>query len=337
MYGTIIQQGTFTAVAAPTILNIRSGIDWIKVYDPASANAAAAVGFEYFWQLGMAPGTGAINFHAAASTVVNSGFLVAPLGFTLINTSTFPILSAPIAVAAGTNAVQPQYTSALAGVAVGSIVRIYGTAHTNLNGLDFSVGASNPGVTFDLRGPLATAPGAVAGALGFAVLVANSLAEYNLYYPSTRVICNITQNIPGVNAVTTLVDHGLTTGQQIRINVPRVNGINSMYELDGQLATVTVTGVNTFSINIDTTGYTAFVFPPAVAGAFVLGSYSNATMTPLGGEGLSSPNLLLTVAATDDKNYLGIKLGYDPAGTGLAPAGIAGHTMYWIAGKSENV
>lgn len=337
MYGTIIQQGTFTAIAGPTILNLVSGVDWIKVYDPASANAAAAVGFEYFWQKGMASGTGAINFHAAASTVVNSGFLVAPLGFTEINTSLYPVLSAPVAITAGTNVTQPQYSSALTGVAVGSIVRIYGTAHTNLNGLDFSVGAINAGVTFDLRGPLATAPGVVAGANGFAVLVAGSLAEYNLYYPSTRVICNVTQDVPGANAVTTLVDHGLTTGQQIRINVPAVAGLNSMYELDGQLATVTVTGVNTFSINIDTTGYTAFVFPPAIAGALVLGAYSNATITPLGGEGLSSPNLLLTVAATDDKNYRGMKLGYDPAGTGLAPAGIAGHTMYWIAGKSENV
>lgn len=333
MIGTILQQGTFTAIAGPTTVKLRSSLDWMKVYDPVNAAAAAAVGFEYFWQRGMAVGTGGILYHAGAGLAVSSNFLVAPLGFTLVDSSTFTA-SAPVVVTAGTNVVSPVYDTALAGVAVGSIVRISGSAHTNVNGLDFSVGAINAGVSLTMRSGLQQAPGIVAvpGLVGYVVnarLIANNVDEYNHIYPSTRVVCNITQAAAAV--VTTLVDHSLTTGQQVRMSVPAICG---MIELDGQLATVTVTGVNTFTINIDTTGYTAFAYPLA-ATVGVWGSWNQAMITPLGGFVMTANQSI--AAATVDNDFIGIKLGYDPTAAGLAPAGIAGHVMYWIAGKSTNV
>lgn len=324
MWGTIIQQGTFTAVAAPTTLKIRSGVDWIKVYDPVNANAAAAVGFEYFWQRGMAVGTGGILFHGAASTVVNSGFLVNPLGFTLIDTST-AVPSAAVAVTAGTNATQPVYsTGDTQAMMDGAIVRLSSSAHTDVNGLDFTVDQVNNNVSFRLANTLATAPGAIAGAAGFYRLIANNLEEYTHFYPSRRTIANITQAAAGV--VTTLVDHGLVTGQTVRINVPEVCG---MRELNGKMVTVTVLTAATFSIDVDTTGYTAFTFPTI---ALADGNY--AEMVPVG---VALAYNTSTATAADHKDYIGIKLGYDTTGAGLAPAGITGHTMYWIAGKSENV
>lgn len=326
MYGTTIQQGTFTAVAAPTTLKIRSGVDWIKVYDPVNANAAAAVGFEYFWQRGMANGTGAILFHGAASTVVNSGFLVAPLGFSLFDTSTV-LPSAAYAVTAGDNNVQPTYSS-VAGIGIlgdRAIVRLSSTLHNNLNGLDFTVTLAG-GNDFQLANALATAPGVIAGGAGFFRLIANNLEEYTRFYPGRRVISNITQAAAGV--VTTLVDHGLVTGQTVRLNVPE---ICEMTEINGQLVTVTVLTASTFSINVDTTGYSAFVFPTA---ALIVNPVNYAEMVPVG---VAMAYNTITTTAADHKDYMGIKLGYDVAGTGMAPAGIAGHTMYWIAGKSVNV
>ena len=330
MYGTIIQQGTFVAVAGTTTLNLQSGVDWVRVYDPVSANAAAAVGFDYRWQSGMAVGTGEILYHAAVSTVVNSGFLVAPAGFTLVDTSVSS-LGAPIAVTAGTNVVGPVYSTANTGtIAVGSIVRVVSTAQTDVNGFDFTVGAVNPNVTFTLGNVLSQAPGVVAGANGYWRLVAQNVAQYNRYYPRKRVISNITQAAPGVNVVTTLIDHSYTTGQVIRFKVPAICG---MVELNEQLATVTVINAGTFSIDIDTTGYSAFTFPTVAA--IPPGTFTPAEVVPVGENSVIAPNVLAD--ATIDNNYRGIILGYDAAGTGLAPAGIAGHTMYWIAGKSVNV
>jgi hypothetical protein len=333
MYGTITQQGTFVAPAAPHTLKIRSDVDWIKVYNPTSANAAAAVGFEYYWQRGMAVGTGGILFHGAASTVVNSGFLVAPLGFTLVNSSTFAP-SASVAVTGGTNVTRPVYsTGNTLGMAAGAIVRIFGTDHQNINGIDFTVDTVVDNVSFRLANTLQQAPGRIAGAAGSYRLIAYNTDEYNRIYPSQRTIANITQAAAGV--VTTLVDHSLTTGQQVRMSIPEVGGLTSMYELNGQLATVTVLTASTFSINIDTTGYTAFQYPPAIAGALVLGAFTGAQVIPLGGfAGAYNQSI---DAATTDNDFIGIKLGYDTTGAGMAPAGITGQTMYWLAGKSANV
>jgi hypothetical protein len=321
-YGTIIQSGNFVAVAGPTTLKLRSDVDWIRIYDPVSANNAAAVGFEYYWQRGMADGTGAILFHGAASTVVNSGFLVAPLGFSLIDSSS--ITSASIAVAAGTNATQPVYTTANTGVLMnGGVVRVFGTAQTNLNGLDFSVDTVNVNVSFRLANAIQQVPGVVAGAAGFWKYVAPDAATYAAMYPGKRVIANITAANPGV--ITTLVDHGYTTGQKVRLVIEPGTG---MEQLNGQLVTVTVVNASTFSIGIDTSGYTPFVFP--IAGIV----FTPSQVIPVGEDTAYANNL---ADATENRNYIGMVLGYDAAGTGLAPAGIAGQTLYWIAGKSENL
>ena len=321
MIGTTLQQGTFTAVAGTTTLKLRSDIDWLKVYDPVNF-AVNSVGFEYFWQRGMASGTGVYLYHAAASTVVNSGLLAAPLGFTRINTSDLQP-GAAIATTAGTNAVQPVYdTGNTQAMAAGAIVRVFTAGQTNLNGLDFSIDTVTLNTSFRLANALATAPGVIAG-VGTYRLIAANVDEYNQFYPSRRVICNITQAAAGV--VTTMVDHSLTTGQLIRINVPTEC---AMTQLNGQMVTVTVINASTFSINVDTTGYTAFTFPVAA-----VAPCQYAEMVPVG---IAMPYNTSIQAAFRDNEFIGMRLGYDTTAAGLAPAGIAGHTMYWIAGNSSN-
>jgi len=322
-YGTIIQSDHFVAVAGPTTIRLRSDVDWMRVYDPVGANAAAAVGFEYYWQRGMAVGTGGILFHGAASTVVNSGFLVAPLGFSLFDSSS-ALLGATIAVTAGTNATQPVYNTGNTGILMdGGVVRIFATAQTDINGLDFTVDQVNPGVSFRLANAIQQAPGVVAGAGGFWKYIAPDAATYAAMYPGNRSIANITQANPGI--ITTLVDHGYTTGQKVRLRIYPGTG---MEQLNGQLVTVTVINAGSFSIGVDTTGYTAYAYPLA---GFV---FTPSEVIPVG-EDITYVNNLAD--ATENRHYLGIVLGYDAAGTGLAPAGVAGHTMYWIAGKSENL
>lgn len=337
MYGTILQQGNFTATGADYTLKIRSDVDFMHLnnFTRVAAGIVASTGLEWYWQRGMTVNDGLVKgwsagavYLAATCNALNCG------GFSLVNSSTV-LPSAAVVVAAMTNVVSPVVTSALPGVSVGSIVRILNSSQTDVNGLDYSVGAINAGVDFTMRSALQQAPGVagVPGLLGgvvYARLIANNVDEYNHIYPSRRVICNITA--AAVPTVTTLVDHSLTTGQQVRINIPAICG---MTELNGQLATVTVTAVNTFTINIDTSGYTAFVYP-TVAQVGPNGAWQQPEVVPLGGMVMTANQSI--VAATTDNDYIGIKLSStNAAGLLWAPAGTAGDNVFWVAGKSVNI
>jgi hypothetical protein len=74
-------QGKFTSTGANKILNIRSDVDWINVYNyTAAAQAAADLGFQYYFQRGMAQGTGIIytKLGAVANDPITVGVLAAP-------------------------------------------------------------------------------------------------------------------------------------------------------------------------------------------------------------------------------------------------------------------
>lgn len=86
-----------------------------------------------------------------------------------------------------------------------------------------------------------------------------------MFSPDRSVISNITQANPAV--VTTTTDHNLSTGQVVRMNVPKDYG---MVELNHQALSVTVLSSNTFSLqysqippakNVDSTSFAAFTTP----------------------------------------------------------------------------
>lgn len=85
------------------------------------------------------------------------------------------------------------------------------------------------------------------------------------FSPTRVAISSITQANPCV--VTTSSDHNMTTGQVVRINVPKNYG---MVELNHLSASITVLSATTFSlqynqvpptVNVDSTNYTAFTIP----------------------------------------------------------------------------
>src|SRR5579872_913243 len=171
MDGTILGQGTFTANmsgltnpnsgnvsvsnANPTVIQIPSNADWVRVYDYTSyglnglagsayfnGTANAYIGISWYWQRGMAAGTGIVNYKAAASAVISGDTLLTG-GFTLYDPSGNPLTSS-VATTASTNATRPVVsTGNTAGVSVGTIVRLASTAQTDVNGIDFVVGAVN--------------------------------------------------------------------------------------------------------------------------------------------------------------------------------------------------
>lgn len=366
MDGTILSQGTFTvgATIVPQIVQIPSNADfmWVKNYTQFGniGNPATATGLEFYWQRGMAPGTGIVEYGAngvrtlSADTLVSGGFtLFDPSGASGSNAA--PLLSAPVATTASTNATRPVVsTGNTAGVSVGTVVRMSNTAQTDVNGIDMVVGAVTANTNFTLltaNNALATAPGAIGGAGFYRIVNVDSP-----FYPRKRYVTNISQ---AVNAqVATSVAHGLTPGQAIRFNIPAVSG---MTELNSTAANnyfystvLTVIDDYTFTIDTNTTGFTAFTWPTIAQqpSSFPemtpVGENTATALTATGSQvpsvgGVQIPNTNTGILADSTVNtlYVGMILGTGGNGTSLGaaisgPAGsITGDVMYWVAGKSS--
>ena len=80
-----------------------------------------------------------------------------------------------------------------------------------------------------------------------------------------RLITAITTECSAV--VTCSFDHDYISGTIVRIYVPKVAGtsVYGMPEIDRAIGTITVLTDDTFSINIDSTAFEAFVVPGVVA------------------------------------------------------------------------
>jgi len=402
MDGTILGQGTFVASSAnlanpntgvasigqsnATIIQIPSGADWLRVFNYTqfgtvgaaggayfNGTANADVGVEFWWQRGMAAGTGIVKYKASASAVLSGDTLVSG-GFTLYDPSgqsvgSQPLLGAPVATTASTNSTRPAVThTADSSVIVGSVVRMSNTAQTDVNGVDMVVGTVTDSTHFTLltaTNALATAPGAIGGAGFYRVVNTNPL-----FYPRRRFVTNITQ---AVNAqVSTSVAHSLTPGQEVRFNIPAVSGmiqlnpqpLNNYFPRGVSTPAIVVSVVDAynFTINIDTTAYTAFTFP-----TIAQQPSSFPIVVPFGEDtatSLASPTIQLPVDAnnvpiynansgiladsTVNTGYLGMILGAGGNGTELTtpilgPSGsiawssgnvATGDVLYWVAGKS---
>jgi len=395
MDGTIIGQGTFVASssrlsnpnpgvasysnAVPAIIQIPSGADWVYVYNYTqfgtvgsaagayfNGTANGSEGVEFYWQRGMAVGTGLAKYHAAATEVISSDTFVSG-GFTLYDpsgqdSSALPLVGAAVAISAVTNATRPVVThTADASVVVGSVVRLSRTAQTDVNGIDMVVGTVTSSTQFTLltaTNPLATAPGAIGGAGFYRVINVNPL-----FYPRSRYVVNITQ---AANAqVSTSVAHGLTVGQEVRFNIPAVSGmvqLNGTTQNNYQPAIIlSVVDDYNFTININTTGFTAFTWPTIaqqpssfpevtpVGEDTATALSSTAAQTPsIGGVQIFNTNTGILADSTVNTGFLGMVLGAGGNGRALTtpiigPAGgiswssanvATGDTMYWRAGKS---
>ena len=378
MDGTILGQGSF--VVPSTIVNqviaIPSGVDWMNVYNYTQYGAigtpTANTGLKYYWQRGMAPGTGIVEYGASTVQTLSADTLASG-GFTLYDPSgqtsgALPFLSAPEATSAITNVTRPVVsTASTAGVSVGSIVRIWspvvasgGEVIGALGGVDFSVGAVSAGSSFTLTGnagaALANAIGSTTGTGLYAIV------NYSpLFYPRNRVITNISKS---TSTISTSVPHGMTAGQEIRFNIPATSGMVQLNPqqnnngfpqgASGNAIVISVTDDWNFVINLNLSTYTTFTFPTVAQGATTMpqmipfGEDTATALTTLGLAvptiaGLKIPNTNTGILADSTVNtgILGMILGTGGLGTKVAaaisgPAGsVAGDVMYWTTGKSS--
>lgn len=320
-------QGSFVGTGGAFLVPIRAGVDWMMVWNFTAASnvATPGEGVFYYWQLGMAPGTGLEIKKSDGTNVLNMLDLAAG-GFTLFDT-TINIPGPAIAVTAVDTGVPPTvHTGNTAGLFNGDIVRLYNiTGAQQLGGIDFTVGDVVGNTSFEL----AYMRSIVAGTTGNYRRI-----PYNPYfYPPTRVITKISA---AVNPIVTLsVTHQFTVGQVIRFVVPTVTAAAfGMTELNGVQATITDVGqadvdgiTNTITVDVDTSGFTAFAWPLTGDGGF-----TPPQVVPVGENTAEAIAAGFDILADAEFNIgeIGIQLGGGING----PAGSEGDVIYYVAGKS---
>ena len=330
MDNTIFNQGRFTSDGTSQVISVRSDIDWMQVLNFTVADddtQTVAVGVEYYWQRGMAADTGIEYRKSNAANAAQLTTALATGGFTLIDTSAQTV-GAAVAITGASDVVRPIITAAsIAGLSAGDIVRLSSvTGAEGLSGIDFTIDTVTG--TFRLAGAMANAQGAPGTAGAYRKISFNPL-----YYPSYRFILNITQAAQAV--VTVSVPSFYQVGQTVRFVIP--SSIYGMTQLDGLLGTVVAVddtvATQTVTVDIDTTGFTAFAFPTAAQStANVL---SKAIIVPVGmntAQAISSSVNELS-DATVNQGLIGMVLA---AGVD-SPAGQDNDVIYWRAGKSFSV
>jgi hypothetical protein len=318
--GTMIQQGSFTADGKSKTLKIRSDVDKLVIENVTQwENTNNGYGFRYTWYRDMGT-TALMEYHPAGDHT--SAVNITSSAVTLIDSSSYSGGSW-IAVTGGTDATRPVYTVAsTTGLVAGNIVRLKNTEHTNLDGLDFSVDdIDNAGTNFRLANTLATAPG-IAATTGHYKLVAPNIETYRMFTPKTNKIANISQAANGV--VTTLVDHGYAIGQKVKIHIP---SDYEMIELDGVEANITAVTDSTFTIDVDTSGYTAFAFPTYTSTPFVY-----AEVVPVG-DAKNTAVMYNSPGKFYNQGYIGVVL----TGGTTGPAGNNNDVVRWTAYKSTRL
>lgn len=309
-------QGKFTSTGASQTLNIRSGVDWIKVLNYTDNT-------QYFWQVGMAAGVGKIT--AANGTTASLG---AGLGFYPIDTS-LNVPGASVALTSISAAATPVVaTGNTGGLANGDIVRLYNVTNgVQLNSIDFTIGAVTANVSFTL-------------AYMSQIVAANAgtfrRIPYNpIFYPRNRYIVSISQAVEAVVVLT--VTHGYKVGQVVSFVVPSVGGSAASYgmtEINGLQGTILAidTTTNSITVDIDTTAFTAFAFPTTAQAA---AGFTQAQVVPVGmdtAEGLDSGVDILS-DATINTGLIGIQL----VGGANSPAGAVNDVIYWTSGNSFSI
>lgn len=327
-------QGFFTATGNAVTLQIPSDLDYMWVYNYTALTAPGAnTGAKFYWQRGMAQGTGVIETKTAVTGALAIAAMAAPAGFYLVNSSD-QVPGPSVAVTQIDGSTPPIVnTGSTANLVDGDIVRIINVAGAlQIGGMDFTIDNIIANTSFELA-YMATivTSGATTGFY-------RRIPFDPYFYPRNRYITKISQAVQAI--VTLSVDHTFTVGQVIRFVVPSVQGSTVYYgmtELNGVQATIVAVGAadadgitNTITVDVDTTAFTAFAFPLTASGASTF-----AQVVPVGentAQALSSSVNILG-DATINQAYIGMKL---PGGAN-SPGGAVSNVMYWVAGKSFNV
>lgn len=303
---SIIEGGSFTSdstLQKQVALSCEPDFFWIR-NRTAWGDDAAETSVESWYRRGMAAGA-AQTVDQAVTTGIMSTEAVTSGGFTFIDTANPPSYAALATTAISGNAGTFVVTMANTGsIVVGDYVRLYATTgELQIAGYVFQVTAVTTNVSITL-GYMAS------GGQTFAAdATAGQVKKFipNLMYPRWAYIANISAAAQAVVHFTAKND--FTPGEIVSFRVPSEFGMDEINNQQARVLSVTNSStVSSITIDLDTSGYTAFAFPTsAVAAAGVSPAVcvpSSSGVVPLAGSA-SNPqqppgtNLL---DAFDDRN-----------------------------------
>lgn len=324
--------GTFTtdATPSPVTLSLPAGATEIEIVNLTDFNTPAATIVRSKGYSSTAAGHAITYTGNGATPNVITQRVITTGGFTFFADSGLATPGAAVAVTGITNATPAVVSSASAAV-VGDVVRVYGTTGMHqVAGMDFSVTAVNPGVTQTL-GYLPAAGFAAPATAGFIRILpfkgvplrSGSIAPDPRFYPRSRYITAISQAASAV--ITMSVAHSFTVGEQIRIVVPSEFGMTQINNVLARITAVNYTN-NTITVNVDSTGFSAFAFPTsATAGAGV----TFAQVVPVGEAAIGGSIANSLADATRNTSINGVIIG--------ASALVASKSYAWIAKRGLTI
>lgn len=332
---TIWTQGTFTqpATAINQIIPLPSGADYFKTFNitqNAITGAGTAIQGEWYGGGLYANNDGIVWTKSNATNVMSATSFAnaGGNGFTYVNS--YPTPGTALTGTTITNA-----TPAVATVANtysnGDQVVIYNAVGMQqISGMQFTISSvSNAG--FTLLGLPAAAFGA--GATAFTV---RKVAPFPRVAPPFYYVTNVTQATQAVVTVSQV--HNYVVGQAVEFSIPQPLGmvqLNNFYQPQNKPPIITAVTAYTFTVNVNTSGYTAFVFPTSAQSPT---AQLFATVAPAGQQATYNP----TTGVQTGYNFLQVPFRsgiftpymYLPAGA-LAPAGQANDVIVWQAAKME--
>ena len=322
---TVMQQGRFTSLGAAVNIPLRSGVDWMRVYNITQMTTPVGTrGIEYYWQAGFPQGAMMQSAYNAGATANLSTYSTSG-GFTYVDSSMNVYGLLKTTITAISTAAVPVVAAVANGVLEGQVVRLSNVVGApQLGGMDFTVSIAGQDADHFLLAYMAQL--SVAGTTADWMLI-----NYDpIYYPRRRFITKISQATSAV--VTMSVTHGYKVGQLVRMIVPAIYG---MIQMNGLQVTITAVDLvnNTITINVDSSAFSAFAFPTA-AQLSAAGAFTQAQVVPMGedtADALSQGVDILT-DATLNTAFIGMQLA---AGVN-SPAGSASDVIYWQAGTVFN-
>lgn len=332
---TIVSQGTFTqpATAQNMSIPLPSGADYFKTinYTQMNLTGTVCVGGEWYGG-GITANNDGIRWKKAGSNVINMDLFstsTASNGFTYVTTNPTPgpavtgttITQASQAVATITNT----FTE-------GQTVYIYNAVGMEqISSIPFTV-SSVSGSGFTLAG--LDSSGFAASATAFTARGLQSI--YSAVEPRFLYVTKITQATQAVVTVSQI--HQYVVGQKVEFSIPGSFGmvqLNNFYQPQNKPPVITAVTAYTFTINVNTTNYTAFAFPASSASPT---AQLFATVAPAGQSTQFNP--ITGVQTGYNFQYVPFHSGlflpymYVPAGAN-SPGGAANDVIIWQAYKME--
>ena len=353
---TILTGGSFTSTGAGVKINLPSSADYFKTWNitqmPLAPATAVVVSGEWFgakFGAGATAANNGLRWKKTNSTnalnLDTFGTATASNGFTYVTSSPVVEAQAANAITGGT-AANPMVITQTNTYSNGDILRIYNTTgDLTLGGMTFQI-SSVSGSGYTLLGLPATA------ANGYTAITNGNTRRVSTFAavdPEYLYVSNISSAsvLATPNAVATVISTTVdpsqyyVVGMKVRISVPAGFGMQQIDGLTGKIlalnaAATTNTAAYNMVVDIDSSAFSAFVFP---ASALSPTAPLFATVAPAG-------------ASTQQDQSTGVFTGYNfnlqPFHTGQfvpylflsggaqSPAGAALDVINWMSYKLEN-